>query len=239
MEQGKVANNAKVQSKENNATKEKIEQLVITPSFDITQALSQVKMFVPLLEMMKVDEYRNTAIKFISNMSSKQQNQIQAKKTPEVYLGDTLTKNPSQVDPFYTTLLINNKLVKNGMIDSGAAINIMPMAIMKELGLWVNTTYGKCYAMDNMSVPVVRVIWDVELKLAAYPEEKYITDITMVDNPPYYGMLLSRKWIAIVGGNFQLDLSYATIPVNKKEVKLYREPRSKNVIDNFDPNQMN
>lgn len=208
-------------------------------------------MFVPLLEMMKVDEYRNIAIKLISNMSSKQQDQIkakrncinnvkqEAKKKPEVYLGDTLTKNPSQVDPFYTTLLINNKLVKNGMIDSGAVINIMPMAIMKELGLWVNTTYGKCYTMDNISVPMVRVIWDVELKLAAYLEEKYITDITMVDNPPYYGMLLSRKWIAIVGGNVSLDLSYATIPVNEKEFKLYREPRSKNVIDNFDPNQMN
>jgi len=36
-------------------------------SFDIAHAVSQVKILVPLLEMMKIDKYRNTVIKLISD----------------------------------------------------------------------------------------------------------------------------------------------------------------------------
>lgn len=39
--------------------------------FDFTQALSKVKMSVPLLEMMKIKEYRDSAIQLISNGTNK------------------------------------------------------------------------------------------------------------------------------------------------------------------------
>lgn len=167
---------------------------------------------------MKVDEYRNSALNSISDVSNKPEDQNKNKyelennerhvnnvkgeitKTPKIYLGNTLTRNPSQVDPFYTTLLINNKLVKKCMIDSRAEINIMPMAVMKELGLWVDATYGNCYVMDNRLVLVIGVIWNVELNLVSYPKATYKTDINVVDIPPYYGMLLSRQWTVVVGG---------------------------------------
>jgi len=71
------------------------------------------------------------------------------------------------------------------MIDSGVAMNIMPIAVMKELGMWVDTTYGQCYAMDNRSIPVVGIMKDVEIKLASHPEATYNIDITVVDIPPY------------------------------------------------------
>lgn len=41
-----------------------------------------------------------------------------------------------------------------------------------------------------------------------------------------------------MGGNVWLDLSYATIPVNGREVKLYREPRASIVVERIDPSQM-
>lgn len=89
---------------------------------------------------------------------------------PAIYLGSTITNNPSQVDPFYLTLTINNKMIKNCMIDSGAMMNIMPVGVMKELGMGVDTTFGKCYSMDNIFVHVVGVMKDVEFKLATCPE---------------------------------------------------------------------
>jgi hypothetical protein len=52
------------------------------------------------------------------------------RKIPKVFLGDTLI-NPPQNEPFFTKMLINNKLVRNFMIDLGATINIMPMGVMK------------------------------------------------------------------------------------------------------------
>ena len=37
--------------------------------------------------------------------------------------------------PFYLTLQINNLLLHNCMLDSGAAMNVMTLSIMKEMGL--------------------------------------------------------------------------------------------------------
>jgi len=129
--------------------------------------------------------------------------------------------------------------VRNCMIDSGAAMNIMPITVMKELGMWVDTTFGRCYAMDNRSIPFIGIMRDVEIQLASYPEATYNIDITMVDIPPYYGMLLSRQWAMMAGGNVQLDLSYATILVGGKEIKLYRETRYENIIECLDQHQIN
>jgi hypothetical protein len=53
-------------------------------------------------------------------------------------------------------------------------------------------------------------------------------DVVVVDIPGTYGMLLSKKWSARLGGYLQTDLSYATIPNFEYElVKVYREPYMK------------
>lgn len=172
-------------------------------SFDFTQALSQVKMSIPLLEMMKIKEYRDSVVQLITNGNEKHmnyENEVATKtisrqekgNIPEVYLSDVLTNSP-QVDPFFTTLLINKKLLRNCMIDSGAAINIMLVGVMKQLSMWVDTNGGKCYAMDNKPVPVVGIMKYVEVKLATYPQVAYNIDITVIDTPPRFGMLLSRQ----------------------------------------------
>jgi len=46
---------------------------IVSPSFDIAQAISQVKISVPLLEMMKVDKYRNIVVKIISDIPNQEQ----------------------------------------------------------------------------------------------------------------------------------------------------------------------
>lgn len=63
-------------------------------------------------------------------------------------------------------------------------------------------------------------------------------DVVVIDIPITYGMLLSRKWTAGVGGTLQMDLSHATIPNSNYEmVKVYREPYMKyHIEDPKDPN---
>lgn len=107
-------------------------------------------------------------------------------------MGTTITWKPSQVDPFYVTLLVNNILIKKCMIDSRAAASVMPYWVMQELVLSVSTLYGKCYAMDNREVPLVGTMKDVEVKIAAFPEATYKMDVIVTDIKPHYGMLLSR-----------------------------------------------
>lgn len=111
------------------------------------------------------------------------------------------------------------------MIDSSAVVNIMPADVMKELGMHVDTPYGKCYAMDNRSVLVVGIMKNVEFQFPACPDASYKTDITVFQEPPNYGMLLSRKWSNLVGGYVQLDLSYATILIKGANVRIDRQPR--------------
>lgn len=89
---------------------------------------------------------------------------------PVVYLGTTITKIPSQVDPFYMTLLINGKYANNCMIDSGDSINIMPIGVMRDLGLKVDFNYGKFYAMENRSIPIIGILKNLEGKIANFPK---------------------------------------------------------------------
>ena len=118
-------------------------------------------------------------------MNSEEVNRQEKINNLEVYLGDVLTTSP-QVDSFFTTMLINNKLLRNYMIESGAAINIMLVGVMKQLGMWVDTCEGKCYAMDNRPVPMVGIMRGVEVKLATYPQVAYNIDITIIDTPPQF-----------------------------------------------------
>ncbi len=55
--------------------------------------------------------------------------------------------------------------------------------------------------------------------------------MTIADVPISYGMLLSRAWAAKVGGNLQMDMSFATILVlGGEEKRLYRETKLQYVV---------
>lgn len=93
---------------------------------------------------------------------------------PEVFLAAILTASPNQMDPFYVTLQVNDKLIKNYMIDSSASTNIMPFKIMKEIRLQAIQTYGKCFSMDSREVPIVGVVNEVPFRLVTFLEKNYV-----------------------------------------------------------------
>ena len=51
--------------------------------------------------------------------------------------------------PFYLTLHIQNMLLHNCMLDSGAAMNVIPLYVMKEMGLEVTRPYGNVCGIDS------------------------------------------------------------------------------------------
>lgn len=90
--------------------------------------------------------------------------------------------------------------------------------------------------MDSRKVEVVGLILGLQLKLVAYSEITFQMDILVIDVPDARGMLLSRKWGVTLGGNIQMDLSYATIPISENVlVKLHREREMKHHVE--DPNE--
>jgi hypothetical protein len=69
------------------------------------------------------------------------------------------------------------------------------------------------------------LIKDLRVYLATYLDISILMDVVVIDVPDAWGMLLSRKWAATLGGSIQMDLSYATIPANDGTfVTLYRQP---------------
>lgn len=82
--------------------------------------------------------------------------------------------------------------------------------------------FTKFFVMNFREVPIISMMKDVNFKLAAYPKE-YTMNIIVIDIPPQYGMLLSRKWFAAISGNIWMDSSYVMIPMNGRNVRLDRE----------------
>lgn len=117
------------------------------------------------------------------------------------------------------------------MIDSGAYSNVMPFEIMKELGLKVDTTQGRCCAMDKREVTIIGTINSLPYRLTACPKKELTMSVLVVDIPPQYGMLLSRKWSAAMGGSLQCDFLFATFNIEGNSIKVNREPKSIYMIE--------
>ena len=69
--------------------------------------------------------------------------------------------------------------------------------------------------MDAREVEVVGIILNLQVKLAKYPDIDMTMDVVVIDVPDNWGMLLSRKWAATLGGHIQMDWTYATIPASE------------------------
>ena len=135
------------------------------------------------------------------------------------------------VEPFFLSIIVNGKTLKNCTIDSSASSIVMPFKIMKELGLKVDTTQGRCCAMDKREVIVIGTINSLPYRLIACPVKELTMSVLVVDIPPQYDMLLSRKWSAAMGGSLQCDLSFATFNIEGNLIKVNREPKSVYIIE--------
>lgn len=55
----------------------------------------------------------------------------------------------SEVPPFYLSLRLHDYILHNSMLDSGASHNLMPKAIMENLGLDITRKYHDLYSFDS------------------------------------------------------------------------------------------
>jgi hypothetical protein len=57
--------------------------------------------------------------------------------------------------PFFITLVVNNLLLHNLMLDSGASTNVMYLKVMNELGLETTRTYKNACRIDSKEIKFV------------------------------------------------------------------------------------
>ena len=127
------------------------------------------------------------------------------------------------VPPFYISLRIHDMFLHDAMFDSGASHNLMPKLIMENLGLDITRPYKDMYSFDSREVKFLGLIKDLVVILHQIPKKSLVMDVVLDNVPPKFFMLLLRSWEAKLKGTFQMDLSYATIPVFSEKRRLYRE----------------
>jgi hypothetical protein len=126
--------------------------------------------------------------------------------------------------PFFLSLLVNDFILHNCMLDLGTTSNVMTRKVMEQLNFRISRPYHNICAMDSRTIEVHGLIKGLQVHLVAFPNIMIEMDIVVINLSDTWGMLLNRKTTADLGGNLQMDLTYATIPTpNGLEFRLNRE----------------
>ena len=81
------------------------------------------------------------------------------------------------------------------------------------MGLKVTRPYRNVRGFESKSVPTHGVIENIEVRLKEFPEKIVHIDIIVVDVPDVWGILLSRKFGAMIGGSLEMDLTFLQLPL--------------------------
>jgi hypothetical protein len=171
-------------------------------SFNFEHEIQKIKIPVPLTELIKHGEFKkrfSDLLKSEASSTSTDFINLQDEK-PAVVLGPMVEDIDDSSPPFYTSLNIHDKVLHNCLMDSGASHNLMPKAVMEELGLEVTRAYHDLYYFDSRRVQCLGVIKDLVVSLFQLPMKSMVMDIVVANVPPKFGMLLSRSWIKRLGG---------------------------------------
>ena len=79
-------------------------------------------------------------------------------------------------------------------------MNVMPLHVMKKIGLEVTRPYGNVCGIDSRRVQSYGLIKNLRADLFACLDISTMMDVVVIDLPPAYGMLLSKKWAVGLGG---------------------------------------
>jgi ribonuclease HI len=202
-------------------------------SFNFEAELQKIKIPIPLVELMKNEMFKRDILKTLDPQSVSHSADILNiyDDKPTITLGQMVEDRDESCPPFYISLNIHEKTLHNCLLDSGASHNLMPKAVMDELGLEITKPYHDLFSFDSRKVKCLGMIKDLAVTLTQASMKTMMMDIVVADIPPKFGCLLSRSWMKRLGGTLQMDLSYATIPVfGGVNRRLYRESQLAYVI---------
>jgi hypothetical protein len=106
-------------------------------SFSLEHEINKIKIYVPLLELMKKNPFRKTVLKSLQSLA-----QVTSSYTinledenPAITIGPHIEDITDTSPPFYISLNVHDKILHNFLMDFGAFHNVMPKVVMEELGL--------------------------------------------------------------------------------------------------------
>ena len=82
-----------------------------------------------------------------------------------VTLGPMIEDIKDSYPPFYISLNIHDKILHNCLLDSGASQNLMPKAVMDEIGLNITKPYHNLFSFDSKKIKCLGLIKDLAVNL--------------------------------------------------------------------------
>jgi hypothetical protein len=124
------------------------------------------------------------------------------------------------------------------MLDSRASTNAISLKVMEHIGLKTTRPYRNVCGIDSRRVEVLAVCEYVEVFLIDFPHISVLMDISVIDVPDAWGMLLSRTWSSSLGGFLCMNLTHENIPMGDDayEILHNREKKDTHVMDLRGPN---
>ena len=129
-----------------------------------------------------------------------------------IYFGPHVEDRDDSPPPLSASLNVHDKILHNCLLNSEASHNLKPKVVMDELGLEITKVYHDLYSFDSKRVKCLGIIKDLVVSLSQVPMKRIRMNVIVVDIPHKFGTLLSRLCMKRLGGNLQMDMSYATIP---------------------------
>lgn len=114
-------------------------------------------------------------------------------------------------EALFLTLAVNNLFLHKFMLYSWTSKNIMPLKVTKQLNLEITCKYKNLCGFDSKYVDVKGIFKDLKVSLDMNKDTSSHMDVVVIDIPNVWGMVLSRKWGATMGGQLQIHIYYATI----------------------------
>lgn len=115
---------------------------------------------------------------------------------PEFIFGPAIDgqSKDSEVPRLYLSLRIHQYILHKSMLDSRASHNLIPKAIMENLGLDITREYDDLYSFDFSKVRYLGLIKYLVVSLNQILAKNFLMDVVVIDIPPRFDMLLSRSW---------------------------------------------
>jgi hypothetical protein len=164
-------------------------------SFILENELRNIKILVPLSELLKNETFKQSIMKVLQSPTSIVSSNVISlqDENPAITMGPHIKDGSNASPPFYISLNVHDKILHNCLMESCASHNIMPKVVMEELGLEITKPYQDLYS-DSKKVKCFGLIKYLVVSLAQLPMKSVVMDIMLVDIPSKFGMLFSRVW---------------------------------------------
>jgi hypothetical protein len=178
--ENKAMQTNKLERKETEASTKETDKLV--GGFSLENEINKIKIPIPLVELAKNPVYRKQITKMINFSDLESQSDVinLEDDKPNITFGPHFEGARDTVAPFYITLNVQDRLLHNCMLDSGASHNVMPKSIMDRLGLEITRPYRDLYSFDSRRVKCMGMIKDLVVTLAQVPVKNVLMDVVIV-----------------------------------------------------------